>query len=34
MVYRPATVAEAVDAGTVTIDGDQVAVQRLVDCLR
>jgi DNA-binding HxlR family transcriptional regulator len=34
MVYRPATVTEAVDAGTVTIDGDLRTVQRLVDCLR
>ncbi len=34
MVYRPATVAEVVGAGTVTIEGDLPAVQRLVDCLR
>ncbi len=33
MVYRGATVAEAVAAGTVTVDGDTAAVQRLVAAL-
>ena len=34
MVYRPGTVAGAVRAGTVTVEGDPAAVQRLVDALR
>ena len=34
MVYRAGTVAEAVAAGTFTVDGDLTAVQRLVDAAR
>jgi DNA-binding HxlR family transcriptional regulator len=34
MVYREGTVAGAVAAGTVTVDGDLAAVQRLVDAVR
>jgi DNA-binding HxlR family transcriptional regulator len=33
MVYREGSVADAVAAGTVTVEGDLVAVQRLVDAV-
>lgn len=34
MVYREGTVADAVAAGTVAVDGDLAVVQRLVDAVR